>query len=103
MIIKPRRRLPMVEKVIRLSVIVPFFSVEGYATEKLIGLEQNAAPGVEFVLPRSLPLRQQMPRLRRRRFRRLGRPQTMLTRKLLGGAINETVMRSDGWASRSWN
>ena len=50
MIIKPRRRLLMVEKVIRLSVIVPFFNVERYAAENLASLAQNAAPGIEFVL-----------------------------------------------------
>ena len=47
---KPRSRLLMVEKVIRLSVIVPFFNVEGYAAENLTSLAQNAAPGIEFVL-----------------------------------------------------
>ena len=40
----------MVEKVIRLSVIVPFFNVERYAAENLTSLAQNAAPGIEFVL-----------------------------------------------------
>ena len=47
---KRRRRLLMVEKVIRLSVIVPFFNVERYAAENLTSLAQNAAPGIEFVL-----------------------------------------------------
>lgn len=50
MIIKRRRRLPMVEKVIMLSVIVPFFNVERYAAENLRSLARNAAPGIEFVL-----------------------------------------------------
>jgi glycosyltransferase involved in cell wall biosynthesis len=36
--------------VIRLSVIVPFFNVEEYATENLTSLARNAAPGIEFVL-----------------------------------------------------
>jgi Glycosyl transferase family 2 len=49
-IIKRRRRLLMVEKVMRLSVIVPFFNVERYAAENLTSLAQNAAPGIEFVL-----------------------------------------------------
>jgi glycosyltransferase involved in cell wall biosynthesis len=40
----------MVEKVIRLSVIVPFFNVERYAAENLTSLALNAAPGIEFVL-----------------------------------------------------
>jgi len=40
----------MVEKVIRLSVVVPFFNVERYAAENLVSLAKNAAPGIEFVL-----------------------------------------------------
>ena len=40
----------MVEKVIRLSVIVPFFNVERYAAETLTSLARNAAPGIEFVV-----------------------------------------------------
>jgi glycosyltransferase involved in cell wall biosynthesis len=40
----------MVEKVIRLSVIVPFFNVERYAAENLAGLAQNANPDMEFIL-----------------------------------------------------
>ena len=50
MIIQRRNRLLMVEKVIMLSVIVPFFNVERYAAENLRSLVQNAAPGIEFVL-----------------------------------------------------
>jgi glycosyltransferase involved in cell wall biosynthesis len=50
MIIKHCRVLLMVEKVIRLSVIVPFFNVERYAAENLTSLAQNAALGIEFVL-----------------------------------------------------
>jgi glycosyltransferase involved in cell wall biosynthesis len=49
-IIKRGRRLLMVEKVIRLSVIVPFFNVERYAGQNLTSLARNAAPGIEFVL-----------------------------------------------------
>ncbi len=49
-IIKRRCQLLMVEKVIRLSVIVPFFNVERYAAENLASLARNAAPGIEFVL-----------------------------------------------------
>ena len=45
-----RSGLPMVEKVIRLSVIVPFFNVERYAAETLTSLARNAAPGIEFVV-----------------------------------------------------
>jgi glycosyltransferase involved in cell wall biosynthesis len=40
----------MVEHVIRLSVVVPFFNVESYAAENLTSLARNAAPGIEFVL-----------------------------------------------------
>jgi glycosyltransferase involved in cell wall biosynthesis len=40
----------MVEKVIRLSVIVPFFKVKRFAAENLTSLVHNAAPGIEFVL-----------------------------------------------------
>jgi glycosyltransferase involved in cell wall biosynthesis len=50
MISKGGCRLLMVEKVIRLSVIIPFFNVERYAAENLTSLAQNAAPGIEFVL-----------------------------------------------------
>jgi glycosyltransferase involved in cell wall biosynthesis len=50
MIIKYCRRIPIVGKVIRLSVIVPFFNVERYAAENLTSLAQNAALGIEFVL-----------------------------------------------------
>jgi glycosyltransferase involved in cell wall biosynthesis len=42
--------LLMVEKVIRLSVIVPFFDVERYAAENLTSLAHNAARSIEFVL-----------------------------------------------------
>jgi hypothetical protein len=49
MIIKCRCRLLMVEKVIMLSVIVPFFNIERYAAENLTGLARNAAPGIEFL------------------------------------------------------
>jgi glycosyltransferase involved in cell wall biosynthesis len=50
LIINPRDSLLMVEKVIRLSVIVPYFNVEQYAAENLRSLAQNAAPGTEFIL-----------------------------------------------------
>jgi glycosyltransferase involved in cell wall biosynthesis len=50
LIIKRRLRLLMVEKVVMLSVIVPFFNVERYAAENLRSLVRNAAPGIEFVL-----------------------------------------------------
>jgi len=40
----------MVGKVIRLSVIVPFFNVERYAAENLASLAQNANPDMEFIL-----------------------------------------------------
>jgi glycosyltransferase involved in cell wall biosynthesis len=50
LIIDPRHMLPMVEQVIRLSVIVPYFNVAGYAAENLRSLAQNAAPGTEFIL-----------------------------------------------------
>jgi glycosyltransferase involved in cell wall biosynthesis len=50
MIIERCCRLPIVERVIRLSVIVPFFNVERYAAENLTSLAQNSAPGIEFVL-----------------------------------------------------
>lgn len=40
----------MVQNVIRLSVIVPFFNVELYAPENLASLAQNASPDIEFVL-----------------------------------------------------
>jgi glycosyltransferase involved in cell wall biosynthesis len=40
----------MVQNVIRLSVIVPFFNVERYAPENLASLAQNASPDIEFVL-----------------------------------------------------
>ncbi len=50
MIIDYVQLLLMVEKVIRLSVIVPFFNVERYAVENLISLAHNAARGIEFVL-----------------------------------------------------
>jgi len=42
--------LLMVEKVIRLSVIVPFFNVERYAAENLTSLAHNVARSIEFVL-----------------------------------------------------
>jgi glycosyltransferase involved in cell wall biosynthesis len=37
----------MVQNVIRLSVIVPFFNVELYAPENLASLAQNASPDIE--------------------------------------------------------
>ena len=40
----------MVQKVIKLSVIVPFFNVDRYAPENLASLAQNASPDIEFVL-----------------------------------------------------
>ena len=49
-IIKRRCLLLMVDKVIRLSVIVPFFNVERYAAENLTSLVLNATTGIEFVL-----------------------------------------------------
>ena len=48
---KPRSRLLMVEKVIRLSVIVPFFNVEGYAAENLTNER------VALIVDQSGPLR----------------------------------------------
>jgi glycosyltransferase involved in cell wall biosynthesis len=40
----------MVQKVIKLSVIVPFFNVDRYAPENLASLAQNASPDIEFML-----------------------------------------------------
>jgi glycosyltransferase involved in cell wall biosynthesis len=40
----------MVQKVIKLSVIVPVFNVDRYAPENLASLAQNASPDIEFVL-----------------------------------------------------
>jgi glycosyltransferase involved in cell wall biosynthesis len=40
----------MVEKVIRLSVIVPFFKVKRYAAENVTSLVHNAHQGIKFVL-----------------------------------------------------
>jgi glycosyltransferase involved in cell wall biosynthesis len=40
----------VVDEVIMLSVIVPFFNVEQYAAKNLRSLARNAATGIEFVL-----------------------------------------------------
>lgn len=37
----------MVQKVIKLSIIVPFFNVDRYAPENLASLAQNASPDIE--------------------------------------------------------
>jgi glycosyltransferase involved in cell wall biosynthesis len=50
MIIRQDSQLHMVEKVVSLSVVVPFFNVERYAAENLASLAQNAASDTEFIL-----------------------------------------------------
>ena len=50
MIIMRRQKTIYRRKVIRLSVIVPFYNVERYAAENLRSLAHNAATDIEFVL-----------------------------------------------------